>query len=142
MAQVRVQARLGAAPEDVWKVAGDFVRLIEALIADLADAHVEYSGEGIGMERKVTVGPDTAVERLEEYDAEHWRTSYSMPVTGPFPIKGYYSTIQLERARDGGCELTWTGTFEPDGAGEEEAAGTVRRIYEGGVEILRARFGA
>jgi hypothetical protein len=142
MAQVQVRAHAGSAPDEVWQLVGDFVVLTEALIAGMDDARVEFTGEGLGMERKVTVGLDTVVERLEMLDPEHWRTGYSMPVSGPFPVSGYSAVIELAEAADGGCDVTWTGTFEPDGVSEAEAADVVRRVYGGAVRMLQERFGA
>lgn len=142
MVTVHERARLGAGADEVWKLVGDFVGFIQALIADTDDAHVAVEGEGIGMVRKVTVGRDVAVERLEAYDEENWRTSYSMPVTGPFPMTGYFSTMQLTPVAGGGCELDWTGTFEPDGVSEDIAAEAVRNVYTQAVALLQDRFGA
>lgn len=142
MTKVHEQAQLGASPDEVWNLVGDFVGFIKFLIADMDGAHVEVEGEGIGMLRKVTLGPDQAVERLEERDEANWRTSYSMPVAGPFPMTGYFSTLQLSPAGDGGCELSWTGTFEPDGVGEDVAAEAVRNVYTQGIALLQDRFAA
>ncbi|MFD0687175.1 SRPBCC family protein [Actinomadura fibrosa] len=140
MAQVQERTWLGAEPEEVWKLVGDFVGFIEVLIADIDGARLEVEGEGIGMLRRVSVGTDVAVERLEEHDDAAWRTSYSMPVTGPFPMTGYLSTIQLEAVGDGECELVWTGSFEPDGVAEDVAAAEVRKVYTQGIAKLRAVF--
>ncbi|MEV1171243.1 SRPBCC family protein [Nonomuraea sp. NPDC049784] len=142
MVTVHEQARLGAGAEEVWKLVGDFIGFIQALIANMDDAHVVVEGEGVGMVRKVTVGEDVAIERLEAYDQEDWRTSYSMPVTGPFPMTDYFSTIQLTPATGGGCEIDWTGTFEPDGVSDDVAAEAVRNVYTQAIAMLQGRFGA
>lgn len=141
MTWVRERARLGASAARVWRVVGDFGGLIEAIL-DGREGRVRVEGDGVGALRTVTVGEDTMVERLEEQDDQSWRTSYSMPVTGPFPVTGYRSTIQLTPAGEGRCDLEWTGTFEPAGVSEDVAASAVRRVYVEAIAMLRRRFGS
>lgn len=141
MAQVSERARLGASAARVWKVVGDFGGLVEAIL-DGGEGRVQVEGDGIGALRTVTVGEQTMVERLEAHDERSWRTSYSMPVTGPFPMTGYRSTIQLTPAGDKRCDLEWTGTFEPVGVAEDVAASAVRRVYVDAIAMLRRRFGS
>jgi hypothetical protein len=86
MTRVHVYGELGSPAETVWKLISDFVGFIEVLI-ESRDGHVETQGDGIGMLRRVTLGDDVVVERLEDFDDANWQTSYSMPVPGPFPIK-------------------------------------------------------
>ena len=136
MAEVREEAELGASADEVWKVVGDFVGLIEAM-----GAPVESEGEGIGQLRKISMGPEPVVERLEERDEQAKRIVYSI-VSGPLPLADYRSTMQLEPAGEGRTKLTWTGTFEPGaGATEEVAVSTVKAVYGGGIAALKGRFG-
>jgi hypothetical protein len=83
---------LGCDADAVWKVVSDFVGFSEVLL-ESTEAHVEGRGEGIGMLRAVTMGDNVVVERLEEVDEANRRTSYSMPVSGPFPVRDDYATI-------------------------------------------------
>ncbi len=132
---------MGAAATAVWDVVGDFRGLIEAMIEGTG-GRVEVEGEGVGALRTVTLGTDVLVERLEDQDDAAWRTTYSMLVTGPFPVTGYRSTIELTPAGRDRCELEWTGTFEPAGVDDDVADAAVRGVYTGAIAMLHRRFGA
>jgi hypothetical protein len=135
MAEVREEGELGASVDEVWKVVGDFVGLIEGM-----GLPVEVEGEGIGQTRKISMGPAPIVERLEERDEAAKKIVYSI-VEGPLPVAGYVSTMQLSEAGEGRSKLTWSSTFEP--VGDEAAAKQiVSGIYTGGIQGLQGRFGA
>jgi hypothetical protein len=135
MAEVKEEGELGASVDEVWKVVGDFVGLIEGM-----GLPVEKEGEGIGMTRKISMGPAPIVERLEERDEAAKKIVYSI-VEGPLPVQHYVSTMQLTEAGSGRSKLTWSSTFEP--VGDEAAAKQiVSGIYTGGIQGLQGRFGA
>jgi hypothetical protein len=135
MAEVRETGELGAGIDEVWKVVGDFVGLIEGM-----GLPVEAEGEGIGMTRKITMGPSAIVERLEERDEAAKKLVYSI-LEGPLPVSGYVSTMQLSEAGAGRTKLEWSSTFEPVGD-EAEAKKVVSGVYTGGIAGLQGRFGA
>lgn len=135
MAEVKVEGEFGASAEEVWEVVGDFVGLIETM-----GAPVEASGEGIGMTRRIAMGPEPIVERLEERDESAKKIVYSI-VEGPLPVKDYVSTMQLADTGDGRSRLTWSSTFEPVGD-EAMASQIVTGIYDGGIKGLQGRFGS
>ena len=86
MAEVREQGELGASVDEVWKVVGDFVGLIEGM-----GVPVESEGEGIGMTRKISMGPQPIIEKLEERDEAAKKLVYSI-VEGP--LRGLSAVIQ------------------------------------------------
>jgi carbon monoxide dehydrogenase subunit G len=136
MAEVKQEAELGASPDEVWKVVGDFTGFIEAM-----GIPVESEGEGIGQLRKIAMGPDPIVERLEERDEAAKKVVYSI-VGGPLPVADYTSTMQLAPAGDGRTKLTWHGVFEaPPGGDEAVSIATVNAVYDGGIKALQGRFG-
>jgi len=137
MAEVREEAEFESPVEDVWKVVGDFAGLIEAM-----GAPVEIEGEGIGQTRRMSMGAgDPMIERLEERDEDARRLAYSI-VSGPVPLVEYLATMQLEEVGPGRTRLTWSGTFRPaPGTTEEDAVALVRAIYQGGIGVLKTRFG-
>ena len=135
MAEVKVEGELGASVDEVWKLVGDFVGMVESM-----GAPVEASGEGIGMTRTIAMGPQPIVERLEERDEAAKKIVYSI-VEGPLPVSGYVSTMQLAEAGEGRSKLTWSSTFEPVGD-ESMATQIVTGIYDGGIKGLQGRFGA
>jgi hypothetical protein len=141
MTKVREYGELGSPAETVWKLISDFVGFIEVLI-ESRNAQLETQGDGIGMLRRVTLGDDVVVERLEDLDDASWQTSYSMPVSGPFSIKDYYATIRITPIGTQRCAIDWSGTFMPVGVDEQDAAQAIRAVYTEGIEVLRTRFGA
>lgn len=137
MAEVREIGELGAGIDDVWKIVGDFGGLLESF-----GVPVELAGEGIGQTRKISMGPEPTVERLEERDEDAKRVVYSI-VEGSLPVANYVSTMQLTPAGEGRTTLTWSSTFDAaPGSTEEEASNVVRSIYKGGIGGLQARFGS
>ena len=136
MGAVQEECEFEAGVDDVWKVVGDFGGLLEAL-----GVPFELEGEGIGQTRKISMGAEPTVERLEEHDAETRRVVYSI-VAGALPLRDYRSTMQLRPAGDGRTHLTWSSTFEAaDGTSEEDACALVRGIYQGGMAGLQKHFG-
>ena len=136
MTAVREETELGAAPDEAWKLVGDFVGFIEAM-----GLPVESEGEGIGALRTISSGPEPVVERLEERDERARRIVYTI-VSGPVPVVSYRSTIEVAAAGAGRSALTWTGTFEPaPGVTEEKAISFVRSVYKSGIAGLHRIFG-
>ena len=79
MAEVHVAGELGASVDEVWKLVSDFGGMLEAM-----GVPVELMGpEGIGQERKIAMGPEPTVERLEELDNDAQRLVYSIQSIGP-----------------------------------------------------------
>ena len=138
MAEVHVAGELGASVDEVWKLVSDFGGFLEAM-----GVPVELSGpEGIGQERKIALGPDPTVERLEELDNDAHRLVYSIQ-SGPLPVSNYRSTMQLSAIDEARTKLDWSSTFDPaEGFAEDDAVKVVRGIYNGGIAGLQARFGA
>lgn len=134
MANVVVDDQIAAPIDDVWKVVSDFVGLLQ-----IAGMTVEGEGEGIGMVRKITMGENTFVERLEAQDDTAYTTSYSI-VSGPLPVTDYYSTIQLRPAGDAATAISWNGSFVPAGIPEDQALAMIRGVYENGVKSIQKHF--
>jgi hypothetical protein len=138
MAEVHVTGELGASVDETWKLVSDFGGLLESM-----GVPVELSGpEGIGQERKIAMGPEPTVERLEELDNDAHRLVYSIQ-SGPLPVANYLSTMQLSAIGEGRTKLDWSSTFDPgEGFAETDAINIVSSIYNGGIAGLQGRFGA
>ncbi|TML42705.1 MAG: SRPBCC family protein [Actinobacteria bacterium] len=137
MAEVREHGELGAGADEVWKLVRDFGGFLEAM-----GVPVELQGEGIGQTRKITLGSEPTVERLEERDDDARRLVYSI-VSGALPVVDYMSTMQLSAVGASRTRLDWSSTFEPAaGISEQDALKAVGRVYKGGIGALQARFGA
>jgi hypothetical protein len=137
MTEVQVSGELGASVDEVWKLVSDFGGLLEAM-----GMPVELSGpEGIGQERKISIGPEPTVERLEQLDNDALRLVYSIQ-SGPLPVSNYLATMQLSAIDGGRTKLDWSSAFEPaEGFAEADAINIVTSIYSGGIAGLQARFG-
>jgi len=135
MAHVQVEGEIGATPDAVWELVGDFGGFVKAL-----GAPVDLEGEGVGQLRTITFGSKSVVERLDELDHDAKRITYSILQAGPLPVRDYRATMQLAPAGDAACTLTWFSDFEPEGASEEDAVKAVRGVYDGGIAGLRRHF--
>lgn len=135
MSAVHEECEFEAGIDDVWKVVGDFGGLLEAL-----GVPFELEGQGIGQTRRISMGAEPTVERLEERDEEARRLVYSI-VAADLPLRDYRSTMQLRPAGDGRTHLAWSSTFAPGpGTSEEDACALVRGIYQGGMAGLQRHF--
>jgi hypothetical protein len=137
MTEVKEQGEIPSKVQDVWAVVRDFGGLVEAL-----GGAVELEGEGIGTLRKIKMGPDLVVERLDEVDDNALRMRYTIMEAGPLPVREYHATMQLAGGDGDSCTLTWSSTFEPSGASEDEAVAAVQRVYRGGIKGLQRHFGS
>jgi polyketide cyclase/dehydrase/lipid transport protein len=139
--EVREHCELGASAPRVWSLISDFEGFVQMLVAS-REGKVEIHGAGVGMTRTVTVDGERVVERLDVVDESHWRSTYSMVATGPFPVADYQATITLHPRGVSRCALNWEGSFTPRGVSEHVAAEAVRAVYLEGIALMRQRFGA
>ena len=136
MTEVKEQGEIPANAETVWAVVRDFGGFVEAL-----GGSVELEGEGIGTLRKMKMGSDMIVERLDEVHDGDMRVRYSIVEAGPLPVSEYHATMQLAKGESDSCSLTWSSTFEPAGVTEDDAVAAVQRIYRGGIKAMQRHFG-
>jgi hypothetical protein len=137
MSEVRRSAALAASAAEVWSLIGGF--------NDVPDWHPGAAGsrlEEVGGETRRVIalkGGGTLVERLVAHDADAMSCTYAI-VDGPLPVTGYQSTLSV-RPAGSGCEVHWSGTFEPAGVAEDKAKEIVASIYDAGLGALVKRFG-
>jgi hypothetical protein len=136
MTEVKEQGDIPSKAPAVWALVRDFGGFVEAL-----GGSVELEGDGIGQLRKMTMGSDTIVERLDDVNDSDMRVRYSILEAGPLPVSEYHATMQLAEAAGDSCTLTWSSTFEPSGASEEDAVTAIQRVYRGGIKGLQRHFG-
>lgn len=137
MSDVVVEGEFAAGVDAVWEVVGSFGGLMEAL-----GVPFELEGEGVGQTRKISMGAEPTVERLEELDQGRKRLVYSI-VSGALPLVNYRSTMQLVALAPDRTKLTWSSTFQPAaGTNETDATNLVSSIYRGGIGGLQRRFGS
>ncbi|TDD45966.1 SRPBCC family protein [Nonomuraea terrae] len=137
MASTFASIDLPVSPDRVWRLIGGF----DSLPDWLPFVTSSELGEGGRVRRLVTGQGDTIVERLETFDDQARTYSYSI-VEGPFPVSAYHSTLAVHPADEGECcHVEWSGTFTPDGAGEEEVVALFNRIYTDGLDALKRALG-
>lgn len=118
-----------ASPADLWTMVADFGGLDKFM--DGLDPY-ETIGEGVGAKRSIPMGGGMVVETLDALDHDAMSLTYSI-VESPLPFKDYSASMTVTPEGDSGSTLTWTGTFEPDGASKEDAEKLAGNIYSGGI---------
>lgn len=138
MAKVRMETKLAASPEMLWKTIGGF----NALPAwHPAVAKSESTGESSGSTRTLSLaGGGSIVERLEEVSSTERRYRYSI-VSGPLPVADYAAEIRVVDNKDGTSTVEWSSEFQPKNVAEPDAVKTIQGIYQAGFDNLRKMFG-
>ncbi|MEE4360751.1 MAG: SRPBCC family protein [Pseudomonadales bacterium] len=134
MTTVTVREEIKGAARDVWNVLSDFGGIkVGGPITSF-----QTEGEGVGMVRHIGMGHATIVEKLDRHDVDSMEFGYSIiNDDGPLPVSNYSASVSVSDKEDGLCEVVWTGTFEPKGASEEDAAKIVEGIYRNGIAGAR-----
>ncbi len=118
-----------ASPDELWAMVSDFGGL-DKFVDGLEPYETE--GEGVGAKRSIPMGGGVVVETLDALDDDARSLTYSI-VESPLPFKDYAATMTVGADGESGSSLTWTGTFEPDGASKEDAEKLAGNIYSGGI---------
>lgn len=118
-----------AGPTALWGVVSDFGGLDK--VVDGMDPY-ETKGEGVGAVRSLPMGGGMVVERLDVLDQDSMTLTYSI-IDSPLPFKDYSATMIVAPEGESGSSLTWTGTFEADGAPVADAEKLAGNIYSGGI---------
>ncbi|MBM4383693.1 MAG: SRPBCC family protein [Deltaproteobacteria bacterium] len=108
MASVVIAKKVDVSADAIWKLISNF--------GDTswmpAGTQVTVAGSGVGMERRIAMGPDKSiVERLEALDPAARTLTYGIPVNVPFPVTNYHATMRV-RAAGSGCELEWSASYD------------------------------
>lgn len=135
MSTVSRTLRINAPTDKVWETIRSFTR-VEDYLPDWI-AHSVVEGSGVGAERVCTLQDGTQVkEKLLALDEEAKTIRYTA-FNPPLPVTDLVSTAKVSDAGDGGCEVEWSGMFEPNGVSEEEAVEMMGEAYAMGLEGLR-----
>jgi uncharacterized protein YndB with AHSA1/START domain len=138
MAKVRMETKLAASPEMLWKTIGGFNALPSW---HPAVAKSESTGEGKGSTRTLSlVGGGSIVERLEEVSPTERRYRYSI-LSGPLPVADYAAEIRVIDNKDGTSTVEWSSEFQPKNAAEPDAIKAIQGVYQAGFDNLRKMFG-
>lgn len=135
MATASASLRLPVAADTVWQLVGGFLALPDWL-PFIASSEADDGGR---LRRLTTADGAIIVERLQTYDNQARTYTYSI-VEGPFPVTDYLATLKVEAVGDAETQVTWSGSFTPDGISEAEAHTLFQGVYEGGLEALKGNF--
>jgi hypothetical protein len=128
MAEVHITREFDKSADDVWSLIGDF-HAMHKWSPGLQPTESIDDGKA----RKITMGPNTIVERLVEQGERSY--TYSMDDDGPLPVTGYRSTLSVQDAGNGKSTVGWKSTFEPAAGGsEEQAVQILTMVYNGGLD--------
>jgi len=138
MAKVRMETKLAASPELLWKTIGGF-NALPAWHPGVSKS--ESTGETRGSTRTLSlVGGGSIVERLEEVSPTERVYRYSI-VSGPLPVADYAAEIRVIDNKDGTSTVEWSSQFEPKNVAEPDAIKAIQGVYQAGFDNLRKMFG-
>tara|TARA_R110001583_G_scaffold130834_1_gene282513 strand:+ start:7257 stop:7748 length:492 start_codon:yes stop_codon:yes gene_type:complete len=134
---VSKEVTVNASPDTTWKMIGDFNHLDvwHPVVVGSVLTHGKTSDT-----RLLTLGNGATMneEQLSRNDAER---SYTYAIlTSPLPVADYVSTISVTPAADGKSTVTWSSSFDANGASDEEAVNAITGIYDAGMSSLDKHF--
>ena len=139
MAEIVVKEELAVSADAVWQLVRDFGGILKWSSA-IKSCDVE--GEGIGAVRTLGLGGGQAIrERLEGFEEDDRTFRYSI-VDGPLPVENYLATFVVHARGEDRCEIEWGSRFDPKDMPEEQVAGILRGVYEGGIREIKKNLGA
>ncbi|MGW3666500.1 SRPBCC family protein [Streptomyces sp. NPDC005141] len=132
MATTTASIDIAASPDRVWQLIGGF----DSLPDWLPYIPTSELSEGGRLRRLENEEGEVIVERLEAFDNDARTYSYSI-LRAPFPVSGYRSTLTVhETSRADTARVEWSGTFTPDGIGDQDAVALFHGIYTQGLAAL------
>ncbi|MFB7232933.1 SRPBCC family protein [Streptomyces fimicarius] len=132
MTSTTASTELPVPADRVWQLIGGF----DALPDWLPYIPTSELSEGGRVRTLVNEEGGVIVERLEAFDNAARSYSYSI-LRAPFPVTDYLSTIAVrEGSAPDRALVEWSGTFTPDGIGDDEAAALFHGIYADGLAAL------
>lgn len=135
MAEFKVEEEYAAKAAVIWEKIADFGG-IDGWMPGVESC--KATGQGVGAERRIAMGPIKIVERLEKLDPATRTLAYSI-VEGPLPVQNYLATMTVSETGAESCHVDWSATFDlPDGLGEEQIVPAVQRGYQGALKGLKA----
>ena len=126
---------LGAAPDEVWAVIGQFGGSWHPLIAQ-----VKVIGTGVGQLRIIeTIDGKQIVERLDEIDDA--RRFYRYSNISGIPASDYTGFLGVQ-PEGSGSSVEWRAEFLADNQGTLAVRTIVSTLFKSGLKGLKTRFGA
>jgi mxaD protein len=126
-------------PATVWKLVGSF-NALDVWLPPVRGSSFTGNATQPGAVRMLDLGNNASVtEKLLSYDAKDHRYSYAF-LSSPLPVKNYVATIELSAAGAGRTRVTWSSTFDAEGAPDDKAKEAILGIYDAGLGKLSTIF--
>jgi len=137
---VSKEVTLNASPETAWKMVGDFNHLDVWHPVVVGSQLTQGNSQAAGAMRLLTLGNGATISEKLVANNNALKT-YTYAITqSPLPVADYVSTITVSAASDGKSIVTWTSSFDANGATDEEAINTISGIYDAGLNNLNKHF--
>jgi len=137
---VSKEVTVNASAETTWKMIGDFNHLDVWHPVVVGSQLTQGNSQAAGAIRLLTLGNGaTITEKLVSNNNALKSYTYAI-TTSPLPIADYVSTISVSEASDGKSTVTWSSSFDANGATDEEAINTISGIYDAGLNSLDKHF--
>ena len=133
MAVTQVARTIDTTPDALWQCVRAFGEVPWARGA----LKIEVRGEGVGQVRIVDLPSGTIHERLTSLDDDARSLTYDVPAGNPLAVTDYEARMAVTDD-EGRGRLTWSCTFEPNGAGEDEVARDIQKRYGAAIKAIEA----
>lgn len=138
MTQVNVTKTINVTAKDAWSTISSF----EGIEKFSPVARSIKTGEGVGALRSCFLPDDAEIkEELTILNNDEMHLQYII-TSGPFPIEGYVSDVNVKVVSDNSCEVSWSSQFTVNGAPEADMIGLFEGFYnaimQGLEELLQA----
>jgi len=133
MAVTQVARTMDTTPDALWQCVRAFGEVPWARGA----VKVEVRGEGVGQVRIVDLPYGKVHERLTSLDDEARSLTYDVPVGNPLAVTDYEARMAVTDD-EGKGRLTWSCTFEPNAASEDEVARDIQKRYGAAIKAIEA----
>jgi NADPH2:quinone reductase len=144
MPKVLVSTVINAPIERVWRTVSDFNGL-PAWMPGMKESTIEggKAPTETGAVRRLAMAgsKDVLRERLEAFDPEGFRISYSV-LEGPLPVKNILTSMHLRPITDTfGTLAEWSSEFTTAPGKEEEGVQFMSRVFGAGFRSLKRHLG-
>ncbi|RKZ94957.1 MAG: SRPBCC family protein [Gammaproteobacteria bacterium] len=137
---VSKEVTVNASPETTWKMIGDFNHLDVWHPVVVESQLKQGDSQSAGAVRLLTLGNGATITEKLVSNNNALRT-YTYAITeSPLPVSDYVSTITVSAAEGGKSTVTWSSSFDANGASDEEAESTISGIYDAGLNNLDKYF--
>lgn len=135
MTQVNVTQTINATAAKVWNTISSF----EGIENFSPVARSVKTGNGVGALRSCFLPDNSEIkEELTVLDNENMHLQYII-TSGPFPIEGYLSNVNIKEISETSCEVSWSSQFNVNkGIPENEMIGLFEGFYKAIMEGLEA----